>query len=122
MKLSLTSKSVLPLRHPLATRSEPAIHREGVYCSSHLSPTEQNYDVGDRELALEEWRHWLDCTAQSFIVWTDHKNLEYLLPPEMWPTILPFCLQPALWEPLLGRSSPPFERHNEPNWTLGPEL
>ena len=34
------------------------------FLSKGLSPAEQNYDVGDRELlaikmALEEWRHWL---------------------------------------------------------------
>ncbi|KAI3368795.1 hypothetical protein L3Q82_025780, partial [Scortum barcoo] len=52
-----------------------------------LSSAERNYDVGNRELlaraikvALEEWRHWLDGAEQPFIVWTDHKNLEYLKP------------------------------------------
>lgn len=29
-------------------------------------------------MALEEWRHWLEGAEQSFLVWTDHKNLEYL--------------------------------------------
>lgn len=37
----------------------------------------------DRELlaikmALMEWRHWLEAAAQPFMVWTDHKNLEYI--------------------------------------------
>lgn len=45
--------------------------------------TEQNYDIGDRELldiklVLEEWRQWLEGTAQPFTVWIDHKNLAYL--------------------------------------------
>ncbi|KAI3377400.1 hypothetical protein L3Q82_008590 [Scortum barcoo] len=40
-------------------------------------------NVGNKELlavkvALEEWRHWLEGAEQPFIVWTDHKNLEYL--------------------------------------------
>uniref|UniRef100_A0A3B3H6Q5 Gypsy retrotransposon integrase-like protein 1 n=1 Tax=Oryzias latipes TaxID=8090 RepID=A0A3B3H6Q5_ORYLA len=53
------------------------------FFSRKLSPTEQNYDVGNRELlaiklALEEWRHWLEGAEQPFIVWTDHKNLAYL--------------------------------------------
>ena len=53
------------------------------YLSKKLSSSEQNYDIGDRELlavkvALEEWRHWLEGTSQPFQVWTDHKNLEYL--------------------------------------------
>lgn len=53
------------------------------YFSRRLSPAEGNYDVGDRELlaiklALEEWRHWLENAAQPFVVWMDHKNLEYI--------------------------------------------
>ncbi len=53
------------------------------YFSHRLSPTERNYDIGNRELlavklALEEWRHWLEGSGVPFIVWTDHKNLEYI--------------------------------------------
>lgn len=53
------------------------------YYSRGLSPAERNYDVGDRELlavklALEEWRHWLEGAEHPFMVWTDHKNLEYI--------------------------------------------
>ncbi len=53
------------------------------YFSHRLSPTERNYDIGNRELlavklALEEWRHWLEGLGVPFIVWTDHKNLEYI--------------------------------------------
>lgn len=53
------------------------------YFSRKLSPTERNYDVGDRELlaiklTLEEWRHWLKGAEHPFVVLTDHKNLEYL--------------------------------------------
>ncbi|CDQ60114.1 unnamed protein product [Oncorhynchus mykiss] len=29
-------------------------------------------------MALEEWRHWLEEAEQPFLVWADHKNLEYL--------------------------------------------
>lgn len=44
---------------------------------------ERNYDVGNHKLlavklALEEWRHWLEGAQQPFVVWTDHKNLEYI--------------------------------------------
>ncbi|KAI3364204.1 hypothetical protein L3Q82_010812 [Scortum barcoo] len=50
---------------------------------TRLSPAERNYDIGNRELlavklALEEWRHWLEGSKQPFLVWTDHKNLEYI--------------------------------------------
>lgn len=53
------------------------------FLSRRLSQAERNYSVGDRELlavkvALEEWRHWLEGAAQPFLVWTDHRNLEYL--------------------------------------------
>lgn len=29
-------------------------------------------------LALGECRHWLEGTTISFVVWTDHENLEYI--------------------------------------------
>ncbi|KAI3369659.1 hypothetical protein L3Q82_024505 [Scortum barcoo] len=55
------------------------------FLSRKLTPAaERNYDVGNKELlvainvALKEWRHWLEGAEQPFIVWTDHKNLEYL--------------------------------------------
>ncbi len=43
------------------------------YFSHRLSPAEQNYDIGNRELlavklALEEWRHWLEGSGEPFIV------------------------------------------------------
>ncbi|XP_026103014.1 uncharacterized protein LOC113074396 [Carassius auratus] len=53
------------------------------FFSRRLSPAERNYDIGNRELlavrlALGEWRHWLEGSVQPFLVWTDHKNLEYI--------------------------------------------
>lgn len=53
------------------------------FFSHRLSPSERNYDIGNRELlavklALEEWRHWLDGSTVPFLVWTDHKNLKYI--------------------------------------------
>ncbi len=64
-------KGETPVLHPCA------------YFSRKLSPAEQNYDVGNRELlaiklALEEWRHWLEGAQYPFEVITDHKNLQYL--------------------------------------------
>lgn len=54
-----------------------------LFFSRRLSSAERNYDIGNRELlavmlALEEWRHWLEGAEQPFIVWIDHKNLEYI--------------------------------------------
>ncbi len=53
------------------------------FFSRRLSPAERNYDIGNKELlavrlALGEWHHWLEGSAQPFLVWTDHKNLEYI--------------------------------------------
>ncbi|KAI2666700.1 Transposon Tf2-6 polyprotein [Labeo rohita] len=53
------------------------------FFSHKLSPAEQNYDVGNRELlaiklALEEWWHWLEGAKHPFTILTDHRNLEYL--------------------------------------------
>ncbi|KAI2643052.1 Transposon Tf2-11 polyprotein [Labeo rohita] len=60
-----------PLLHPCA------------FYSRKLSPAEQNYDVGNRELlaiklALEEWRHWLEGSKHPLTIITDHKNLRYI--------------------------------------------
>ena len=30
------------------------------------------------KLALEEWMHWLEGSEQPFLVWTEHKILEYI--------------------------------------------
>ncbi len=70
--------------------------------SHRLSPAERNYDIGNRELlavklALEEWRHWLEGSGVQFIVWTDHKNLEYIKSAKR------FNSRQARWALFLGR-------------------
>ncbi|KAL0171008.1 hypothetical protein M9458_035604, partial [Cirrhinus mrigala] len=70
--------AVLSQRSPSDERIHPC-----AFFSHRLTPTERNYDIGNRELlavklALEEWRHWLEGAGFPFIVWTDHKNLEYI--------------------------------------------
>uniref|UniRef100_A0A4W5JZM3 Gypsy retrotransposon integrase-like protein 1 n=1 Tax=Hucho hucho TaxID=62062 RepID=A0A4W5JZM3_9TELE len=57
--------------------------RPCAFFSKKLSPAERNYDVGDRELlavfkALKVWRHWLEGAKHPFLIWTDHRNLEYI--------------------------------------------
>ena len=69
---------VLSQRSPVDHQVHPC-----AFFSKKLSPAEKHYDVGDRELmavvlALGEWRHWLEGAVQPFLVWTDHKNLEYI--------------------------------------------
>uniref|UniRef100_A0A8K9UP97 Gypsy retrotransposon integrase-like protein 1 n=1 Tax=Oncorhynchus mykiss TaxID=8022 RepID=A0A8K9UP97_ONCMY len=57
--------------------------RPCAFFSKKLSPAERNYDVGNRELlavveALKVWRHWLEGAKHPFLIWTDHRNLEYI--------------------------------------------
>ncbi|KAK3512021.1 hypothetical protein QTP70_027617 [Hemibagrus guttatus] len=64
-------------------RGETPVLHPCAYFSKKLSPAEQNYDIGNRELlaiklALEEWRHWLEGANHPFEVIMDHKNLQYL--------------------------------------------
>jgi hypothetical protein len=52
------------------------------FISKMFSPTEQNYEIYDRELlaiigALEEWRHYIQGSPHTTIVFSDHKNLTY---------------------------------------------
>lgn len=68
----------------LSQRSSDGKLHPCTFMSHRLTDTESRYDVGDRELlavkqALEEWRHWLEGAQHQFLVWTDHKNLQYLL-------------------------------------------
>ncbi|KAL0172892.1 hypothetical protein M9458_033203, partial [Cirrhinus mrigala] len=63
--------------------AEPPLLHPCAFFSRKLSPAEQNYDVGNRELlaiklALEEWRHWLEGSKHPFTIITDHKNLQYI--------------------------------------------
>jgi hypothetical protein len=49
-----------------------------------LSPTEQNYDIHDREMlaiveALERWRSYLSGAQHQTLVKSDHKNLQYFM-------------------------------------------
>ena len=67
----------------LSQRARDGKFHPCAFFSRRLTPAEQNYDIGNRELlavklALEEWRQWLEGSLEPFLVWTDHKNLEYL--------------------------------------------
>ncbi|XP_042291189.1 uncharacterized protein LOC121912808 [Thunnus maccoyii] len=37
-----------------------------------------NLELQAIKLVLEDWRHWLEGAEQPFLIWTDHKNLEYI--------------------------------------------
>ncbi len=48
-------------------------------CSSfHSLSQEMRREFAFRRVAQGEWRHWLEGSGVPFIVWTDHKNLEYI--------------------------------------------
>jgi len=49
----------------------------GVYLPLNATMTD-NRELLAVKLALQEWRHWLEGAEHPFLVWTDHKNLEYL--------------------------------------------
>lgn len=72
--------AVLSQRSPVDGKVHPC-----AFFSHRLNPAERNYigNIGNRELlavrlALGEWRHWLEGTSEPFLVWTDHRNLEYI--------------------------------------------
>ena len=57
-------------RHPVA------------FLSKTFSETEQNYEIYNRELlaiirALEEWRHYIQGSGHTTIIYLDHQNLTY---------------------------------------------
>src|ERR1700728_3731798 len=52
------------------------------FISKTFSPAERNYEIYDRELlaiirALEEWRHYIQGSAHTTVILSDHKNLTY---------------------------------------------
>ncbi|KAL0147091.1 hypothetical protein M9458_057615 [Cirrhinus mrigala] len=85
LKIRINSAPILTTPDPwmrLRSSSDERI-QPCAFFSHRLTPTERNYDIGNRELlavklALAEWRHWLEGAGFPFIVWTDHKNLEYI--------------------------------------------
>ena len=57
-------------RHPVA------------FLSKTFNKTEQNYKIYDRELlaiiwALEEWRHYIQGSGHTTVIYSDHQNLTY---------------------------------------------
>ena len=52
------------------------------FISKTFSPAERNYEIYDRELlaiirALEEWRHYIQGSPHTTIIFSDHKDLTY---------------------------------------------
>jgi hypothetical protein len=69
----------------LAKRAKPVTHPIAYY-SATFTPTEQNYDIYERELlaimkSLAHWRPYLGWTKEPFTILTDHANLQYWKSP-----------------------------------------
>ena len=52
------------------------------FISKMFSPTERNYEIYDQELlaiirALKEWRHYIQGSPHTTVIFSDHKNLMY---------------------------------------------
>ena len=72
--MTSNSPNSKPQQHPIA------------YYSNTFTPTEQNYDIYEREFlgvvkALEHWRPYLIWTEQPFVIETNHENLMYWKAP-----------------------------------------
>ena len=62
--------------------------RPVAYISKSLNEAERNYEIYDKEMlaiiwCLEAWRHFLEGAKDQFKIWTDHKNLEYVMKTQM---------------------------------------
>ena len=107
LKIQFSTAPILIMPNPeehfiLEVDTSGALTVRYTYFSRRLSPAERNYAIGDRELlalklSLEEWRHLLEGSAVPFLVWKDHRNLEYLRMAK--------CLNPrqARWSLLFNR-------------------
>ena len=54
------------------------------FLSKSPNETESNYEIHDKEMlavirGLENWKHLLESAKYKFEIWTDYKNLEYLM-------------------------------------------
>ncbi len=58
------------------------MHTLRVFFSSFVVPLNITTTLVQRvvssQVSIEEWRHGLEGSGVPFIVWTDHKNLEYI--------------------------------------------
>ncbi|XP_030281596.1 uncharacterized protein LOC115586588 [Sparus aurata] len=82
------------------------------FFSKKLSPAEQNYDVGNRELlavklALEEWRHWLEGTDAPFTVLQWSHSSRFACHPGSSRTLS--LLQHHFWRPTMAADTRPWD-------------
>jgi hypothetical protein len=65
---------------------KPVLHPVAYYSATFM-PTEQNYDIYERELlavmkSLAHWRPYLGWTKKPFTIMTDYANLQYWKSPK----------------------------------------
>jgi RNase H-like domain found in reverse transcriptase/Reverse transcriptase (RNA-dependent DNA polymerase)/Integrase zinc binding domain/Integrase core domain/Chromo (CHRromatin Organisation MOdifier) domain len=100
LKAAFTTEPVLAHFHPdrpstvetdasdfaiAAVLSQPDDHgvlHPVAFYSRKLTPPELNYEIHDKEMlaivaALKEWRAYLEGAAHPFVVFSDHRNLQY---------------------------------------------
>ena len=75
-----TDASILGLGAILSQQGAEGHWRPIAFWSRKLIPAEQNYETHDQELlgivaAMKQWRHYLEGSAFTIEVWTDHNNL-----------------------------------------------
>ena len=68
----------------LSMKGSNELWRPVAFISKSLSDIERNYEIHDKEMlavvrCLEAWRYFLKGAMMKFEIWTDHKNLEYLM-------------------------------------------
>jgi len=68
----------------LSTKCEDGKWKPVAFISKLLNATGQNYEIYNKEMlavirCLEAWRHYLEGAKLEFEIWTDHKNLQYLM-------------------------------------------
>ncbi len=72
--------------HHAVASQKPKLHPIAYYLAT-FTPTEQNYDIYERELlvimkALIHWWHYLGWTKHPFTILTNHTNLLYYKTPK----------------------------------------
>ena len=68
----------------LLIECKDGLWRPVAFPSKSLDEMERNYEIYDKEIlaiirGLESWRHLLEGAQSKFKIWTDYKNLEYLM-------------------------------------------
>ena len=68
----------------LLIECKDGLWRPVAFLSKSLDEMERNYEIYDKEIlaiirGLESWRHLLEGAQSKFKIWTDYKNLEYLM-------------------------------------------